>query len=87
MEYLGHELSVDGVRPLDRLVTAVREFPKPRDATEVKRFVHLAGYYRRFIEGFGAMMSPMTKLLRKDVEWEWGEAQDDAFERVKEALT
>ncbi|KAG3085068.1 hypothetical protein PI125_g19346 [Phytophthora idaei] len=50
MEYLGHELSNEGVRPLERLVSAVRDFSRPRDATEVKRFVHLAGYYRRFVE-------------------------------------
>lgn len=44
MEYLGHELSCEGVRPLDRIVTAVREFPTPTDAVEAKRFAHLAGY-------------------------------------------
>ncbi|KAE8989114.1 hypothetical protein PF011_g18907 [Phytophthora fragariae] len=87
MEYLGHELSADGVRPLDRLVTAVRDFPQPRDAVEVKRFVHLAGYYRRFIEGFGSFMAPMTKLLRKGAQWEWAEAQQAAFDRVKAVLT
>jgi len=64
MEYLGHELSSEGVRPLDRLITAVQDFPRPTDAVEVKRFVHLASYYRRFVRGFGAMMAPLTKLLR-----------------------
>lgn len=87
MEYLGHELSSEGVRPLQRLVDAVREFPKPRDAVEVKRFVHLAGYYRRFIEGFGSLMAPMTKLLRRTAEWEWGDEQQKVFERVKNILT
>eukprot|EP00644_Phytophthora_capsici_P007180 jgi/Phyca11/112715/e_gw1.22.81.1 len=87
MEYLGHELSSEGVRPLQRLVDAVREFPKPQDATEVKRFVHLAGYYRRFIEGFGSIMAPLTKLLRKTAEWEWGDEQQAVFERVKDLLT
>jgi len=87
MEYLGHELSSAGVRPLDRLITAVRDFPRPTDAVEVKRFVHLAGYYRRFVEGFGAMMAPLTKLLRKSTPWEWTQAQEGAVERVKMALT
>ncbi|GMF57991.1 unnamed protein product [Phytophthora fragariaefolia] len=66
MEYLGHELSFDGVRPLQRLVSAVQAFPRPTDAVEAKRFVHLAGYYRRFVEGFGSLMSPITKLLLTD---------------------
>ncbi|KAG2789778.1 hypothetical protein PC116_g7695 [Phytophthora cactorum] len=87
MEYLRHELSVEGVRPLDRLVTAVEEFPLPRDAVEVKRFVHLAGYYRRFIDDFGTIMAPLTKLLRKDAGWEWTEAQEAAHEYVKAILT
>jgi len=72
MEYLGHELSVDGVRPVQRLVSAVSEFPRP---------------YRKFIEAFGSIMQPMTRLLKKDCEWEWTEAQEFAFERVKAALT
>ncbi|KAE9357759.1 hypothetical protein PF008_g3016 [Phytophthora fragariae] len=87
MDYLGHELSSDGVRPLQRLISAVREFPRPTDATEVKRFVHLAGYYRRFVEGFGSIAAPMTKLLRKTVEWAWTPEQEQAFERIKAILT
>ncbi|GMF53437.1 unnamed protein product [Phytophthora fragariaefolia] len=82
MEYLGHELSSEGVRPLQRLVAALQEFPRPADAVEAKRFVHLAGYYRRFVDGIG-----ITKLLRKDAEWEWAEAQEVAFEKVKSVLT
>lgn len=65
MEYLGHELSSEEVRPLDRLISAGRDFPRPTYAVEVKPFVHLAGYYRRFLEGFGAIMAPLTKLMRK----------------------
>lgn len=87
MEYLGHELSFDGVRPLQRLVKAVQDFPRPKDAVEAKRFVHLAGCYRRFIEGFGCVITPMTKLLRKDADWEWTPAQESAFEYVKAVLT
>ncbi|KAE8888935.1 hypothetical protein PF005_g25036 [Phytophthora fragariae] len=87
MEYLGHELSSEGVRPVERLVTAVREFPRPRDPVEVKRFVHLAGYYRKFIAAFGSIMAPLTRLLKKSSEWEWTEEQEFAFERVKAALT
>jgi hypothetical protein len=87
MEYLGHELSSDGVRPVQRLITAVTEFQRPADPVEVKRFVHLAGYYRKFIEAFRSIVAPMTKLLKKGVDWEWTEAQEFAFERVKAALT
>ncbi|OWZ09440.1 hypothetical protein PHMEG_00017861 [Phytophthora megakarya] len=69
------------------MVSAVRDFPTPNDAVEAKRFAHLAGYYRRFVNGFGALMAPVTKLLRKGVTWEWGSAQAQAFEKVKAILT
>ncbi|GMF57124.1 unnamed protein product [Phytophthora fragariaefolia] len=87
MEYLGHYLSDKSVQPAERLVRYVREFPRPADATEVKRFVHLAGYYRKFIAAFGSIVEPMTRLLKKDVQWEWSGAQEFAFERVKMLLT
>ncbi|GMF33950.1 unnamed protein product [Phytophthora fragariaefolia] len=51
------------------------------------RFVHLAGYYRKFIAAFGTIVEPLTRLLKKDVPWEWSEAQEFAFERVKMLLT
>lgn len=87
MEYLGHVLSADGVRPVDRLTMAVANFPTPQDPVEVKRFVHLAGYYRKFVEAFGSIAAPLTRLLKKDVEWQWTEEQQWAFERIKAALT
>ncbi|OWZ10468.1 Gag-pol fusion protein [Phytophthora megakarya] len=87
LEYLGHELGRDGVRALERLVTAVRDFPTPTDEKEVKRFVHLAGYYRRFISGFGSLMTPLTKQLRLSTTWEWTTAQETAFIQVKQILT
>ncbi|GMF30451.1 unnamed protein product [Phytophthora fragariaefolia] len=87
MEYLGHHLSDKGVQPAERLVTSVRDFPRPSDTTEVKRFVHLAGYYRKFIAAFGIIVEPLTRLLKKDVPWEWSEAQEFVFERVKMLLT
>lgn len=87
LEYLGHELNADGVRPLDRLVTAVRDFTTPTDEASVKRFVHMAGFYRRFISGFGAKAAPLTKLLRKSSEWHWGNQQQQAFDQLKRELT
>ncbi|GMF19577.1 unnamed protein product [Phytophthora fragariaefolia] len=79
MEYLGHDLTTEGIRPTERLVKAVAEPPRPTDDAEVRRFVALAGYYRRSLPSFGARMSPLTKLLRKTTEWEWGNEQDKAF--------
>jgi hypothetical protein len=87
MEYLGQELSRDGVRPMRRLISAVQDFARPTNPVEVKRFVHLAGYYRRFVKGFGSLMAPMTKLLRKDADWEWAEGKEAVFTQIKAILT
>ncbi|GMF58810.1 unnamed protein product [Phytophthora fragariaefolia] len=87
LEYLGHELGDDGVRPMKSLIKSVKKFPVPQDADAVKRFVHMAGYYRRFVPEFASRAAPMTNLLRKVVEWRWGESQQSAFEELKKALT
>ncbi|KAJ0392077.1 hypothetical protein ATCC90586_011261 [Pythium insidiosum] len=87
LECLGHELTSAGVRPLQRLVDAVVEFKTPTDTTEIKRFVHLAGYYRRFVENSGRKMAPLTTLLRKERAWEWGSEQQRAFEGIKMELS
>lgn len=76
IEYLGHHISPDGIRPQKRLVKAISDFRTPPDAVETKRFVHMARFYRRFVPQFGTMVAPLTKLLRKSVEWEWKREQD-----------
>lgn len=75
IEYLGHHLSPEGIRPKKRLVKAIPAFKTLADAAETKRFVHLAGFYRRFVSQFGTIMAPLTKLLRKSVQWEWSQKQ------------
>jgi hypothetical protein len=79
MEYIGHDLTPDGIQPTDRLVKAIVDFPRPEDDAQVRRFVALAGYYRKFVTDFGAKMPPLTRLLRKDSAWEWPKAQEEAF--------
>ncbi|KAG2784967.1 hypothetical protein Pcac1_g5215 [Phytophthora cactorum] len=74
------------MRPVQRQVTAVADFPRSSDAGDVKRFAHLAGYYRKFIEAFGSIMATMTRLLKNYHEWEWTVEQQFAFERIKAAL-
>lgn len=87
LEYLGHELSEDGIRPMQSLVDSVARFPVPTDERGVKSFVHLAGFYRRFIANFKSKAAPLTKLLRKNVEWQWRAEQQKAFEALKTELT
>ncbi|KAG6604545.1 Gag-pol fusion protein [Phytophthora cinnamomi] len=87
LKYLGDELDRDGVRPMLSLVQSVVDFPVPTNTKEIKRFVHMAGYYRRFVPELASRASPMTKLLRKGVVWRWAEPQQAVFEDLKAALT
>ncbi|KAE9292058.1 hypothetical protein PR003_g24861, partial [Phytophthora rubi] len=87
LEYLGHELDEKGVRPMASLVESVVNFPVPKDAVAIKSFVHMAGYYRRFVPNFAEKAAPLTRLLRKGVEWSWGAPQQEAFECLKRVLT
>lgn len=85
--YLGHIISSEGVKPNPDKVRAVREFPVPKSCKDIKSFLGLAGYYRRFIANFSRITKPLTGLLKKDVPFIWGESQQRAFDTCKNILT
>lgn len=60
IEYLSHKLSNEGIQPIERLVMAVSNFPRAKDGVKVKRFVHLVGYYRKFITLFAEQAAALT---------------------------
>ena len=86
VEYLGHVVSRDGVRPDPSKITAVEEFPIPRCTKDVRSFLGLANYYRRFIKNFAAIASSLNKLTRKHVHFLWDSDCDIAFSTLKSAL-
>ncbi|KAL2243581.1 UNVERIFIED_CONTAM: Transposon Tf2-12 polyprotein [Sesamum indicum] len=85
--FLGHVVSGDGVMPDPSKVKAITEWRVPKNATEVRSFLGLAGYYRRFVEGFSIIAGPLTKLLRKGVEFQWTEQCQQSFDELKKRLT
>ncbi|KAL0402680.1 UNVERIFIED_CONTAM: Retrovirus-related Pol polyprotein from transposon [Sesamum latifolium] len=85
--FLGHVISGDGVMPDPSKVKAVMEWRIPKNATEVRSFLELAGYYRRFVEGFSIIAGPLTKLLRKGVAFQWTEQCQQSFDKLKRRLT
>lgn len=86
MQYLGHIISAEGVRADPAKVQAVKDWPAPTNQTEVRSFVGLASYYRRFIKGFAELARPLHQLTEKGRRYKWSEACQLAFEHLKAKL-
>ena len=85
--FLGHVISVEGVSVDPKKIEAVVNWKTPKDVSEVRSFLGLAGYYRKFVEGFSKIAAPLTKLTRKDVKYDWVDACQQSFEELKGRLT
>ena len=86
IEYLGHVVSKDGLKPAEWNLIAVRNFPVPRDVAAARRFLGLAGYYRRYISGFFVMAAPLFRLLGCNSRFEWTVTCNEAFECLRSCL-
>ncbi|KAG8493037.1 hypothetical protein CXB51_010357 [Gossypium anomalum] len=76
----------DGIRVDPSKISAIVDWKPPKNVTEVRSFLGLAGYYRRFVNGFSIIAAPITRLLRKDVKFEWTEECQQSFEELKKLL-
>ena len=80
VSFLGHIVSVEGIRVDPAKIEVVMNWKPPRSVTEVRSFLGLARYYRIFVKGFSVITSPLTKLLRKGVKFEWSDKCHNSFE-------
>ena len=87
MAFLGHILTTEGVAVDPKKVEAVSTWQQPTNVSEIRSFLGLAGYYRRFIEGFSKIARPMTELLNKENKFVWTEACERSFQELKRRLT
>ena len=87
VEFLGFTVDKDGIRPSSEKVRAVLDYEKPRNVEELRRFVGLISYYRRFISGAMDIIAPLTRLLQKDTKWLWDERCENSFEELKRQLS
>ena len=76
----------DGISVDPKKIKAITDWPRPTSVTEIRSFLGLAGYYRRFVEGFSRIVAPMTKLTQKNVRFEWNEKCEDSFQELKRRL-
>ena len=88
VRYLGHEVSADGIRPDPAKTEAVSNYPVPRNAKELKQFMGLSNYYRRFVKDYSKIAEPLFKLLTKEgvKNFSWSSSCQSAFDDLKERL-
>ena len=86
VEFLGHRVGRDGLKVMPSKVQAVVEWPELKNISDVRSFLGLAGYYRRFIRNFSSLASPLSDLTKNEVKFEWGKVQQTAFQAIKQSL-
>jgi len=87
VSYLGHIIGQTGVKPDEKRIEAVRDYPEPKTTRELEGFLGLAGYYRRFISNFSKISKPLTELLKKNTLYIWNDKTEKAFITLKALLT
>ncbi|KAH0773702.1 hypothetical protein KY290_010839 [Solanum tuberosum] len=85
--FLGHIVSGMGIEVDPKKMNAVKGFPRPLNPTDIKNFLGLAGYNRRFVEGFSSISSPLTALTQKKAKFVWSESCEKSFQELKDRLT
>lgn len=86
LEYLGHIMAGEGVRPMPEKVQAIQTWPTPRSPWALRGFLGLARFYRRFIRGYAALAAPLTKLLCHG-QFQWSSEANVTFQKLKDAIT
>ena len=87
VEFVGHLLTQEGLKPDPKKVEAVVNMPKPTDALGIQRLQGTVGYLGKFLPNLSAAFEPLRKLSYMDAEWQWSKEQDDALEEVKKLVT
>ena len=86
IQYLGHLISADRIQPLPEKLESIAKMPAPRNPEEVKQFLRLVGYYRKFVPRFADISGVLTHLTKKDVEFKWTPECENCFQILQEFL-
>ena len=84
--FLGHTISKDGVRPDERKIEVVKNYPEPPDKHELKSWLGLINFFRKYVKGFSQIAHPLHELLRKDAKFVWTLECKKAFETLRDSL-
>nr|GFA31585.1 putative reverse transcriptase domain-containing protein [Tanacetum cinerariifolium] len=77
--FLGYVINSKGIHVDLAKIESIKDWASPKSPTEIRQFLGLADYYRRFIEGFSKIAKSMTKLTQKNVKFDWGEKEEAEF--------
>ncbi|GJS01059.1 putative reverse transcriptase domain-containing protein [Tanacetum coccineum] len=86
VQFLGHVIDSKGIHVDPAKIESIKDWASPKTPTEIRQFLGLAGYYRRFIEGFSKIAKSMTKLTQKGIKFDWGGKEENAFQLIKQKL-
>ena len=86
IHYLRHLISPEGISPLPNKLDCIKHMPMPQHVKEIKQFLGLTGYYRKFVSRFADILRPLTTLTKKDKKFEWTPACQKSFNLLKETL-
>jgi len=87
IDFLGHRVDREGMHMMEDKVKAIREWPTPKSIEEVRSFLGMVGYYRKFISNFSSIASAMTQLLKKGAQFEWTPELETSFRKLIHATT
>ena len=87
IEFLGHQISNEGIRMLSDKVKSINDWPVPKNSKQVASFLGLLGYYRRFIESFSKIALPLSELTKVKVKFEWTDKCQKSFDELKRIIT
>ncbi|XP_006601638.1 uncharacterized protein LOC114391675 [Glycine soja] len=85
VEYLGHFITKEGVYTDPSKIAVVQDWALPQNLKQLRSFLGLAGYYRRFVSQYGAIAKPLTDMLKKD-NFSWSSTTKEAFQELKQRL-
>ncbi|GJU76511.1 putative reverse transcriptase domain-containing protein [Tanacetum coccineum] len=86
VQFLGHVIDSEGIHMDPSKIESIKDWASPKTLTKIRQFLALAGYYRRFIEGFLKIAKPMTKLTQKNMKFDWSEKAEAVFQLLKQKL-
>ena len=86
VDYLGFEVGREGIRTSPEKVRAILDWPRPQSTRDIRSFLGLASYYRKFICGFSQLVKPLTDLTKEKVGWQWDKKEERSFLALKAAM-